>query len=100
MMRGVLISSIFSKTLKLHTDADSESKAMTLMIADVQGIVGSLNHLNEVWASVIETALATWLLERQVGLASLSMIALILGNYIHPHVYILVLMIMIQYALL
>ena len=79
MIRGVLVSSIFSKTLKLRTDADSESKAMTLMIADVQGIVGSLNHLNEVWASMIETALATWLLERQVGLASLSMIALILG---------------------
>jgi hypothetical protein len=98
MMRGVLISSIFSKTLKLRTDADSESKAMTLMIADVQGIVGSLNHLNEVWASVIETALATWLLERQVGLASLSMIALILGTYTPPLVYILVLMIMIQYA--
>jgi hypothetical protein len=98
MMRGVLISSIFSKTLKLRTDVDSESKAMTLMIADVQGIVGSLNHLNEVWASIIETALATWLLERQVGLASLSMIALILGTHTPPHIYILVLMIMIQYA--
>jgi len=98
MMRGVLISSIFSKTLKLRTDADSESKAMTLMIADVQGIVGSLNHLNEVWASIIETALATWLLERQVGLASLSMIALILVTHTPPHIYVLVLMIMIQYA--
>ena len=84
MMRGVLVSSIFSKTLKLRTDADLESKAMTLMIADVQGIVGSMNHLNEVWAGMIETALATWLLERQVGLASLSMIALILGESILP----------------
>jgi ATP-binding cassette, subfamily C (CFTR/MRP), member 1 len=84
MMRGVLMSSIFSKTLRLSTDADSESRAMTLMIADVQGIVGSLNHLNEVWASIIETALATWLLERQVGLASLSMIGLILGKYHLP----------------
>jgi hypothetical protein len=54
---------------------------MTLMIADVQGIVGSLNHLNEVWANMIQTALATWLLERQVGLASLSMIGLILGKH-------------------
>lgn len=53
---------------------------MTLMIADVQSIVGSLDHLNEVWASMIETALATWLLERQVGLASLSMIGLIFGS--------------------
>jgi ATP-binding cassette subfamily C (CFTR/MRP) protein 1 len=78
------MSSIFSKTLRLSTDADSESRAMTLMIADVQGIVGSLNHLNEVWASIIETALATWLLERQVGLASLSMIGLILGKYHLP----------------
>jgi hypothetical protein len=85
MMRGVLISSIFSKTLKLSTDADSESRAMTLMIADVEGIVGSLKHLNEVWASLIETALATWLLERQVGLASLSMIALVLGTFSLPY---------------
>jgi hypothetical protein len=80
MMRGILLSSIFSKTLNLSIDTDPESRAITLMIADVQSIVGSLNHLNEVWASVIETALATWLLERQVGLASLSMIGLILGN--------------------
>ena len=85
MMRGVLISSIFSKTLKLSTDADSESRAMTLMIADVEGIVGSLKHLNEVWASLIETALAAWLLERQVGLASLSMIALVLGTFSLPY---------------
>jgi hypothetical protein len=85
MMRGVLISSIFSKTLKLSTDADSESRAMTLMIADVEGIVGSLKHLNEVWASLIETALATWLLERQVGLASLSMITLVLGTFSLPY---------------
>jgi hypothetical protein len=42
MMRGVLISSIFSKTLKLSTDADSESRAMTLMTADVEDIVGSV----------------------------------------------------------
>jgi ATP-binding cassette, subfamily C (CFTR/MRP), member 1 len=81
MMRGVLISSIFSKTLKLSTDADSESRAMTLMIADVEGVMGSVKHLNEAWASLIETALATWLLERQVGLASLSMIALVLGAF-------------------
>jgi ATP-binding cassette subfamily C (CFTR/MRP) protein 1 len=81
MMRGVLISSIFSKTLKLSTDADSESRAMTLMIADVEGVMGSVKHLNEVWVSLIETALATWLLERQVGLASLSMIALVLGAF-------------------
>jgi hypothetical protein len=85
MMRGVLISSIFSKTLKLSADADSESRAMTLMIADVEGVVGSLKHLNEVWASLIETALATWLLERQVGLASLSMIALVLGTFSLPY---------------
>lgn len=79
MIRGVLVSSIFSKTLKLRPDSDSESKAMTLMIADVQGIVGSLTHLNELWASIIDTALATWLLERQVGLACLSMIGLVIG---------------------
>jgi hypothetical protein len=85
MMRGVLISSIFSKTLKLSTDADSESRAMTLMIADVEGIMGSVKHLNEVWASLVETALATWLLERQVGLASLSMIALVLGTFSLPY---------------
>jgi hypothetical protein len=55
------------------------------MIADVEGVVGSLKHLNEVWASLIETALATWLLERQVGLASLSMIALVLGTFSLPY---------------
>ena len=55
---------------------------MTLMIADVQSIVGSAIHMNELWASVIETVLATWLLQRQVGLACLSMIGLVVGTNI------------------
>ncbi len=80
MIRGVLVSSIFDKTLTLRYDVDGESRAMILMISDVQSIMSSLTHMHEVWASIVETALATWLLQRQVGLACLSMIGLVIGK--------------------
>ena len=80
MMRGGLVTLIFSKTLRLKEGEKAESRAMTLMTNDVQRIVTSLAFMHEVWAGILEATLATWLLERQVGLSSLTMVALALGK--------------------
>lgn len=48
---------------------------MTLMFSDTQRIMNSLNYIHEVWAAILETAVATWLLYRQTGSASFAMLA-------------------------
>lgn len=56
-----------------------ESVAVTLMSADIDRIVNGLKFINEPWGNILEVALATWLLERQIGLACLAMVLLSLG---------------------
>ena len=66
--------------MKLPQKDGVESKAMTLMISDVQRIVGALSFVHEFWASPLETALATWLLWRQVGPSALTVLGVALGQ--------------------
>ncbi|KAH8703765.1 putative multidrug resistance-associated protein [Talaromyces proteolyticus] len=48
-----------------------DSEAVTLMGTDVERIVDSLTYVHELWASIVEVGIATWLLVRQVSFASL-----------------------------
>lgn len=72
---------IFSKMLKLPKDAVTESKAMTLMVADVQRIATGLSYFHELWATVIEAAVFTYLLQNRVGISSLAVAGLAIGMY-------------------
>jgi ATP-binding cassette, subfamily C (CFTR/MRP), member 1 len=80
MVRGGLVDSIFEKMLKLKEDKDVESRALTLMISDVQRIVSSGAYVHELWSGLLETGVATWLLWRQVGPSSLTVLGLALGT--------------------
>ena len=63
-----------------------ESAAVTLMATDVQTICDALAQVHEVWASLIEVVLALWLLEAQMGLATLGpfvvAVSVVLGVFI------------------
>ena len=80
MVRGGLVMSIFEKVLRLPEDGGTEAKATTLMISDMQQIVSGLTYLHEVWAGVLETALATYLLQRMMDISSMAMLALVVGE--------------------
>lgn len=80
IIRGGLIISIFEKVSRLPEDGGIESQATTLMISDVQQIVGGLIYVHEVWAGVLETALATYLLQRMMDVSSLAMLGLVVGE--------------------
>ncbi|GIC88015.1 uncharacterized protein Aud_004406 [Aspergillus udagawae] len=47
----------------------SDSAPLTLMSADVERIRLGFLNLHELWANTIEVALASWLVERQIGTA-------------------------------
>ncbi|KAH8594448.1 putative ABC multidrug transporter [Bisporella sp. PMI_857] len=73
MIRGSLVSLIYSKILRLEaTNGFNGSAALTLANSDTERICSSFESLHEIWANPIEIALAIWLLEKQIGLACIS----------------------------
>lgn len=68
MMRGQLISVIYTKVTTLPTSGVNESAAMTLMGTDVQRIAESFQFLLvDVVPSVIQLGIAVYLLYLQLG---------------------------------
>ncbi|KAG6006407.1 hypothetical protein E4U21_007073 [Claviceps maximensis] len=74
MLRGQLASVVFDKALRLNLSDASQSAAVTLMSTDIEGIVGGLTVLHDIWAGIIELALAMFLLATLVGGASFLVI--------------------------
>ncbi|TGO16824.1 hypothetical protein BTUL_0024g00700 [Botrytis tulipae] len=77
-LRGGLIAKISDKLMRLGHETGLESKVFTLVIADVDKIISASAYVHEIWAVVLETGLATWLLWRQIGPSSLTVLAVAL----------------------
>ena len=73
---------IYDKTLGLPMADHHERLPMTLMSNDVQRIVRGLENFHEVWASTIEVCMAIWLLQLQLGWATMTVLAVFLGRQI------------------
>ncbi|RAH40919.1 P-loop containing nucleoside triphosphate hydrolase protein [Aspergillus brunneoviolaceus CBS 621.78] len=69
-VRGAVVSLIYQKTLTLRFDEYSESAALTLMSNDIDNIAFGIQNMHEVWASLVETGIALYLLQRQVSWAA------------------------------
>jgi hypothetical protein len=69
MIRGSLVSSIYHKTTEISITALDNSAAITLMSIDIERIELGLRVTHELWANIIQAGLATWLLQRELGLA-------------------------------
>jgi ATP-binding cassette subfamily C (CFTR/MRP) protein 1 len=53
---------------------------MTLMISDMQSITSASAFIHEIWAALLELTLAVWLLWRQVGPSSLTVLGVAISN--------------------
>jgi ATP-binding cassette subfamily C (CFTR/MRP) protein 1 len=83
-MRGALIGLVYEETMKARTSDQGDITAITLMGTDVERIVFALQVVHELWGSVLDMAIAIWLLEQQVFLACVAPVALIVGIYNFP----------------
>ncbi|PKK51892.1 hypothetical protein CI102_5280 [Trichoderma harzianum] len=70
MLRGVLVSAVFSKVTEVSIVAVDDSAALTLMSSDVDVIGRAMRQVHEFWANVFQIAIATWLLSKQIGYAA------------------------------
>ena len=81
MARGGLISMMFAKTSSLDSNTVDSAQALTLMSADIERITNGWQTMHEIWASVIEMAIAIYLLERQLGAACAIPIAVAIRKF-------------------
>lgn len=69
MMRGGMISMLYSKATDVAlTDVDPAS-SLTLMSADIERIVSGMQTAHELWSNTAEVIIAIYLLSRQLGAA-------------------------------
>jgi len=69
MARGGLIAMLYNKTTDLNASAIDPSASVILMSADIERITTGWERIHELWANLIEIALAIYLLQRQLGVA-------------------------------
>ena len=74
-IRGTIVATIHAKVLQSSSGAISDNAALTLISADLERISFSLRHIDQLFASPIEIAVAIFLLERQVGVSCVAPIA-------------------------
>ncbi|KAF5605003.1 multidrug resistance-associated 1 [Fusarium pseudocircinatum] len=89
LLRGVLVSAVFSKATDLSITATDDSAAVTLMSSDVDVVVRAVREVHEFWANIIQLAIATWLLSTHIGYAAVgpiivSLVALIATVLVSP----------------
>jgi ATP-binding cassette, subfamily C (CFTR/MRP), member 1 len=89
IIRGSLVTTIYRKTTEISLTALDNSAAVTLMSTDVERIVNGMRLMHEFWANLIQVFIATYLLQRELGVACVAPIAVSIGGFIHqpPRVF-------------
>ncbi|KAK8069803.1 hypothetical protein PG994_006419, partial [Apiospora phragmitis] len=67
--RGILVSAVYKKTLEAQIGTSDSTAAITLMSTDIERINVCFRSVHDVWASFLETGLASYLLYLQIGAA-------------------------------
>ncbi|KAF2725176.1 P-loop containing nucleoside triphosphate hydrolase protein [Polychaeton citri CBS 116435] len=79
-LRGGLTALVYQRTLQTRAADMGDVTAVTLMGTDVGRIANGMSMLTEVGASLLDIAIGCWLLERQLWLACLAPVILILAS--------------------
>ncbi|PTB70684.1 P-loop containing nucleoside triphosphate hydrolase protein [Trichoderma citrinoviride] len=89
MLRGILVSAVFTKVTDVSVVATDDSAALTLMSSDVDVIGRAMREIHEFWANVFQIGIATWLLSKQIGYAAagpiiVSVLSLVATMFVSP----------------
>ena len=80
-LRGSLIALVYERSLHIRAADQGDITAVALLGADIQRIVSGLQNFHEIWASLLDVAIATYLLQRELSLACLAPVVLVLGKW-------------------
>jgi ATP-binding cassette subfamily C (CFTR/MRP) protein 1 len=78
-VRGVLTTAVYRKSMEIAMSHDEKTKSITLMSTDCEKVVRGLMDIHELWANILQIGLATWLMERELGIACVTPIIVAVG---------------------
>jgi len=78
MFRSILVTEIFVKATEAGIGGADDSAALTLMSTDMERIRVGLYDLHEVWACMLQAALAAWMLYNRLGAVFIAPIVIVL----------------------
>jgi ABC-type multidrug transport system fused ATPase/permease subunit len=78
MIRSILVTEIFARATAASIGRADDGAALTLMSTDIERIRVGTFELHEVWASMIQAALAAWMLYDRLGVVFVAPIAIVL----------------------
>jgi ABC-type multidrug transport system fused ATPase/permease subunit len=79
ILRAFLITSIYQSSAE--TQSTDGKAAVTLMSSDVDRIYTGMRNMHEVWANLIQIAIACWLLQRELGLGFVGPLIVVLIGF-------------------
>jgi ABC-type multidrug transport system fused ATPase/permease subunit len=82
MTRSILVTETYIKATEACISNGNESAAVTLMSTDIERIDMGLRALHEIWASVIQAAVAGWMLYGQLGIVFLAPMVVVLISFV------------------
>jgi ATP-binding cassette subfamily C (CFTR/MRP) protein 1 len=78
------MTAVYRKSMEIAMSQDEKTKSITLMSTDCEKVVRGLIDIHELWANVLQIGLATWLMERELGVACVTPIVVAVGMFL-PH---------------
>lgn len=78
MARSILVTETYICATRARFGVQDDSAALTLMSVDIERINLGFRHLHDLWASVIQVAIASWMLYSQLGIVFLAPIVVVL----------------------
>ncbi|KAL5448960.1 hypothetical protein PMIN07_004119 [Paraphaeosphaeria minitans] len=80
MLRGSMITTVFKKATDLSLGQFDPAESVTLMSTGVERVNRGLLDMHEFWADIVQVAIATWLIEAELGVAAVAPIAVALAT--------------------
>ncbi|KAH7152638.1 putative ABC multidrug transporter [Dactylonectria macrodidyma] len=82
MARSILVTETFIRATKARIGTGDDSAALTLMSTDIERINMGFRALHDTWASVIQAAVAAWMLYNQLGAVFVAPIVVVIVCFI------------------
>lgn len=82
MIRSILVREIFIKASTSRIGTGDDNAALTLMSTDMERIRMGFRTLHEIWASLLQVALAGWMLYNRLGIVFVAPIAVVIVCFV------------------
>ncbi|PYI02912.1 ABC multidrug transporter [Aspergillus sclerotiicarbonarius CBS 121057] len=82
MTVSILVTEIYSKATKARIGSGDDTAVLTLMSTDMERIKMGIRSLHEMWASIIQAALAGWMLYDRLGVVFVAPMGVVIACFV------------------